>query len=47
MATKGQTEIKKIFDFLEMPNAAHYKKLVMSNINGDFNIASASLTGFG
>ena len=26
MATKGQTELlKKLFDFLEMPTAAHYK----------------------
>ena len=25
MTTKGQTEILKTFDFLEIPSAAHYK----------------------
>ena len=39
---------KKLFDFLEIPTAAHYKsELVMKNFNGDFNIVSASLVGFG
>ena len=38
----------KLFDFLEIPTAAHYKsELVMSNFNGDINIVSTSLIGLG
>ena len=42
---------KKLFNFLEListaTNCCPLKELVMSNFDGDFNIVSASLIGFG
>ena len=47
METKGQTELLKIIWFSKNAICCPYWKLVMSNFNADFNIASISLIGFG